>query len=236
MQRSLLLLLAFLLASTFLIAQSNIITVLLSEKKQVIDGFGAHQGDDDVSRDWWQELFFEDLRATIYRVDLTSKLISPYSDLRVYSPWFMGSGTDHGLNLEDPDNPNGPEGNRVRTYTGPQDYSRDFGGYNAPIAVMGPDIDANVNHFTYEEDAAIAEGLQRREELGDFNLVGSIWSPLPWLKVSSGNTWEQNWWPVPVQGSRWPFIWGGNYAGGRLDVSDTPLEDIFRPWPHTEKR
>jgi hypothetical protein len=28
---------------------------------------------------------------------------------------------------------------------------------------------------------------------------------------------------MPVPGTRWPFIWGGNFAGGKLDTSDTPL-------------
>jgi O-glycosyl hydrolase len=206
------------------VGQSGTLRVLLDEKQQIIDGFGSHQGNDQVDQQWWKDLFFEDLRATIYRVDLTPRLVAPYSDLNVYSPWFMGSGTNSVFNLEDTDNPNGPEGNRVRTYTGPQDYSRDFGGENAPIAVMGPDIDYNVNYFTYSPDGAIAEGKNRIDQLGDFKLIGSVWSPLPWVKVSSGNTYNQNWWPGPVQGSAWPFIWGGNFAGGRLDVSELPLE------------
>ncbi|GJM31089.1 MAG: hypothetical protein DHS20C18_00900 [Saprospiraceae bacterium] len=197
--------------------------VSLSEQEQIIDGFGAHQGDNSVNQNWWQQLFYSDMRASIYRVDLTPQLVSPYSDLSVYSPWFMGSGTDHVFNLEDLDNPDGPEGNRVRTYTGPEDYSRLFGGENAPIAVMGPDIDFNVDYFTYSEDGAIDVGLAQMENLGDFKLIGSFWSPVPWVKVSSGNAWNQNWWPGPVQGAEWPFIWGGNYAGGRLDVSGTPL-------------
>lgn len=206
-----------------IIAQ-NTITVYLENQQQIIDGFGAHQGNNDVNQSWWQELFFDDLGASIYRVDLTPKLVSPYADLNVYSPWFMGSGTNNVFNLEDADNPNGPEGNRVRTYTGPEDYSRTFGGKNAPIAVMGPDIDENVHFFTYQEDGAISTGLKKKTALGDFKLIGSMWSPLPWVKVSSGNNYNQNWWPGPVQGTPWPFIWGGNFAGGRLDVSGTPLE------------
>lgn len=217
------LLLGFIVYIGSISAQSTI-TVFLEDRQQVIDGFGAHQGDDDVNQSWWQDLFFDDLGATIYRVDLTPKLVSPYADLNVYSPWFMGSGTNSVFNLEDNDNPNGPEGNRVRTYTGPADYSRSFGGENAPIAVMGPDIAANVNFFRYQENGAISTGLAKKTELGDFKLIGSMWSPLPWVKVSSGNDYGQNWWPGPVQGTPWPFIWGGNYAGGRLDVSGTPLE------------
>ncbi len=153
--------------------------VELSDRQQVIDGFGAHQGNEDVNQPWWQELYYDDLGASIYRVDLTPRLKSPYADLSYHSPWFMGSGTNSVFNLEDPDNPNGPEGNRVRTYTGPNDYSRPFGGRNAPIAVMGPDIDANVPYFTYSDNGAIDAGLARREALGDFKLIGSLWSPVP---------------------------------------------------------
>jgi O-glycosyl hydrolase len=195
-----------------------------AQKFQVIDGFGAHQGNADVNQNWWQNLFFDDIEASIYRVDLTPVLRSPYSDLRVYSPWFMGSATKSVFNLEDPANPNGPEGNRVRTYTGPNDYSRLFGGRNAPIAVMGPQIDQNIQYFVYSPNAAIQTGKQKKTQLGDFKLVGSIWSPLPWVKISSGNRYPENWWPGPVINTPWPFVWGGNFAGGRLDVSNTPLQ------------
>ena len=205
------------------LAQPITIDIRTAERHQIIDGFGAHQGDDAVNAAWWQQLYYDDLGASIYRVDLTPRLAAPWSNLNYYSPWFMGSGTNSVFNLEDPDNPNGPENNRVRTYTGPQDYSRTFGGQQAPIAVMGPDIDANVAHFTYPNDGAIQAGLSRQAQLGDFKLIGSLWSPVPWVKITSGNTYDQNWWPGPVAGTPWPFIWGGNFAGGRLDVSGTPL-------------
>ncbi len=206
-----------------LFSQNTTITVNTTERQQVIDGFGAHQGNSQTNAAWWQQLYYDDLGASIYRVDLTPSLNAPYATLSYYSPWFMGSQTDHVLNLEDPDNPNGPENNRVRTYTGAQDYSRSFGGFNAPIAVMGPDIDANVQLFNFPNDGAIQAGLDRQNQLGDFKLTGSLWSPVPWVKISSGNNYPENWWPGPVIGAPWPFIWGGNFAGGRLDVSGTPL-------------
>lgn len=205
--------------ATFLIGQPVQVTVDLLTTHQEIDGFGAHQGNAETNQSWWQELYYDDLGATMYRVDLTPRLISPYSDLSYYSPWFMGSQTNSVFNLEDTDNPDGPEGNRVRTYTGPEDYSRDFGGENAPIAVMGPDIEENVKLFTFPNDGAIQAGIDRKEELGDFKLIGSLWSPVPWVKIASGNSWSQGWWPGPVFGSPWPFIWGGNFGGGMLDVS-----------------
>lgn len=210
----------------FVTAQPIDVVIKPGEKKQIIDGFGAHQGDGSRNEIWWHQLFYEDAGANIYRVDLTPQLVRPYSDLNVYSPWFLGSNIDSKFNLEDHDNPDGPENNRVRTYMGPEDYSREFGGRNAPIAVMGPDIDENVKYFTYSENRAIQAGLDRVEKPDDFKLIGSIWSPLPWVKISSGNQYNQDWWPGPVKGVPWPFIWGGNYAGGKLDVTDQPL-DVF---------
>ncbi|NOT37154.1 MAG: T9SS type A sorting domain-containing protein [Saprospiraceae bacterium] len=193
---------------------------------QDIDGFGAFQGGEMTTQAWWQNLYIHDLECSIYRVDLTPRLKSPYSDLSYYSPWFMGSQTKSVFNYEDPANPNGPENNRVRTYTGPRDYSRTFGGRNAPIAVMGPNIESNLNYFNYPVDGAISEMIKNKAKLGDVKIIGSIWSPLPWVKVSSGNTYPENWWPGPVVGTRWPFIWGGNFAGGRLDVSGTKYNEF----------
>ncbi len=65
----------------FLFAQQGTITINPAQKFQVIDGFGAHQGNADVNQSWWQNLFFDDIEASIYRVDLTPQLRSPYSDL-----------------------------------------------------------------------------------------------------------------------------------------------------------
>lgn len=191
---------------------------------QTIDGFGAHESDADINAAWWNQLYFEDMECSIYRVDLTPQLRSPFSDFSYYSPWFMGSAVKNVFNLEDPANPNGPEGNRVRTYTGPQDYSRSIGGRNAPIAVMGPNIENNLQYFVYRPNMALQTGKAKKQELGDFKLVGSIWSPLPWVKIASGNVYRENWWPGPVANTAWPFVWGGNFAGGMLDVSDTPLQ------------
>jgi len=217
------LLLFLLLFSPTLFAQNIQVNIHTAERQQVVDGFGAHQGTVETNAAWWQQLYYDDLGASIYRVDLTPRLVAPYSNLSYHSPWFMGSSVNSIFNLEDTDNPNGPENNRVRTYTGPQDYSRTFGGLQAPIAVMGPNIDANVQYFTYPNDGAIAAGLSRKAQLSDFKLTGSLWSPLPWVKVSSGNRYSENWWPGPVANTPWPFVWGGNFAGGRLDVSGTPL-------------
>ena len=203
--------------------QSPEVVIKAQDKQQVIDGFGAFQDGSLTQEEWVKDLYLDDLRASIYRVDIVPRFVAPYSDLRVYSPWFMGGGTDSPFNLEDPDNPNGPEGNRARTYTGPEDYSRDYAGRNAPIAIMGPDIDVNKTLFVYPDNELLEEGVNGAESASDFKLIASMWSPAPWLKISSGNSWNQNWFPGPVQGTPWPFVWGGNYAGGMLDVSDTPL-------------
>ena len=203
--------------------QSNVITVDPKTKHQIIDGFGAHQSGAAIDQSWFLDLFFNDIECSIYRIDLTPRLKSPYSDLSYFSPWFMGSSVKNVFNLEDPANPNGPENNRVRTYTSPSDYMRSFGGRNAPIAVMTNNIESNINFFSYSSNTTISEGIRLKSKLGDFKLIGSIWSPLPWVKVSSGNRYPDNWWPGPVINSPWPFIWGGNFAGGKLDVSNTAL-------------
>jgi len=44
-----------------------------------------------------------------------------------------------------------------------------------------------------------------------------MWSPAPWLKLSSGNSISGQSGNLPVNGTPWPFIWGGNFAGGKLD-------------------
>lgn len=212
------------LFSTFGSAQVSNIRIDPNQIYQTIDGFGAFESDADINASWWNDLYFEDMECSIYRVDLTPQLRSPYSDLSYYSPWFMGSAVKNIFNLEDPANPNGPEGNRVRTYSGPQDYSRTFGGRNAPIAIMGPNIENNLQYFVYRSNQAIQTGKARSKDLGDFKLIGSIWSPLPWVKIASGNAYRENWWPGPVANTAWPFVWGGNFAGGKLDVTDIPMQ------------
>lgn len=199
--------------------QSLAIDTSDSARGQVIDGFGTCISGGDGQLQWWQDLYFDDLQASILRWDLTPRFKAPYSDRTYNSPWFH----------EQPGLP-GPDGTNAREYTGPNDYSATWNGYSAPIAVMGPDIDGNAEFFDFEEEmpktaGVLAQiGVQKRAELGDFKLIASLWSPAPWLKVSSGNRIGAASSPYPVEGTSWPFVWAGNFAGGRLDVSDTPLE------------
>jgi hypothetical protein len=163
-------------------------------------------------------MFFDDLQCSMLRVDLTPIFKSPYSDFTYNSPWFHGN----------PPLP-GPETNNVRTYTGATNYSRLFAGRNAPIAVMGPNINYNTNYFDFASGmpavgGPLAQiGNSKRGQLGDFKLFGSHWSPAPWVKVSSGNSISGQSGILPVNGTPWPFIWGGNFSGGMLDASGTPL-------------
>lgn len=69
-------------------AQSVTVDASPEARRQTIDGFGAHQGGEVRNEQWWQELFYDDLRASIYRIDLTPKFVSPYSDRLYNSPWF----------------------------------------------------------------------------------------------------------------------------------------------------
>jgi hypothetical protein len=187
-------------------------------QQQVIDGFGACLYGTQAEQAWWQELFFDDLQASILRIDLTPGFASPYSDDYYNSPWYGG----------DPSFP-GPDGNNVRTYTDAASYTNLYAGRSAPIAVMGPDIDQNTSYFDFGADSprtagrAAQAGLARRDSLGDFKLIGSLWSPAPWVKVSSGGVIEGMSGDGPLNGTPFPFIWGGNFAGGELDVSGTPI-------------
>lgn len=199
-------------------AQVNaVVTIDANTVYQTIDGFGTCLAGNQSGQEWWRQLYYDDLRASILRVDLTPQFVAPYSDFAYNSPWFHNN----------PALP-GPENNNVRTYTNPNDYSRAYAGRNAPIAVMKADAAQNLAFFDYAGGASIGgttaqAGQNRRAQLGDFKLVGSLWSPAPWVKVSSGNTYGGSPWPLPVGGTAYPFIWAGNFVGGKLDVSNTPL-------------
>jgi hypothetical protein len=186
-----------------------------------IDGFGVMSRSSDSQTDWWQQLLYDDLGASILRVDLTPALKAPYSDHVYNSPWFGNMPPITG---------GGPEGNYVRTYTSAADYTREFAGQRAQIAVMGPDIETNLLLFDFDakrsDGLAARAGTDRRTALGDFKLYGSILSPLPWLKVSSGNHIGAGAPPLPAAGTPWPFIWGANFSGGLLDTSGTPLPEL----------
>lgn len=225
------------LAGTEGLAASPAATVTMdvstAGRLQTIDGFGSMTGavkPGDQAK--CQELFFDDLEMSILRIWLQPEFVAPYGDLHCYSPWFMGKGVKSAFNIDDEANPGGPEGNLVRTYTKPEDYSREFGGKKAPIAVMGPDIAKNIALLDFKSMEPLAKmaqaGLARKEKLGDFKLFGSYLSLQPWLKhahgtkTSRGGGYDK--YPWPDKNVPWPFVWNGNYSGGMLDVSDKPLE------------
>ncbi|MHB8873123.1 MAG: glycoside hydrolase [Myxococcaceae bacterium] len=201
-------------------ARGQTITVDTSPagRQQVIDGFGTCLSGDDAKSAWFQQLYYDQLACSILRIDMTPPFAAPYSDAHYNSPWF---GQTPSIN------DGGPEGNNVRTYTDASDYTRPFGGQSAQIAVMGPNIDDNVQLFDFTAVAAqgtMAQlGLAKKGALGDFKLYGSLWSPAPWLKISSGNRYPGGAWPLPAANTSWPFVWGGNFSGGMLDTSETPL-------------
>lgn len=189
-----------------------------SARHQTIDGFGTCLSGNEGQQGWWRNMYFDDLQCSMLRVDLTPVFKTPYSDFTYNSPWFHNS----------PSLP-GPETNNVRTYNGPTNYSRIFAGRSAPIAVMGPDINFNTNYFNFASGMPMVAGPlgqignNKRAQLGDFKLFGSLWSPAAWVKVSSGNSISGQSGILPVNGTPWPFIWGGNFSGGKLDTSGTPL-------------
>jgi O-glycosyl hydrolase len=191
-------------------------------RQQVIDGFGTCLSGNSAEQSWFQNLYFDDAECSILRFDLTPAFKSPYSDFTYNSPWYH-------------DNPSlpGPENNNVRIYTNANDYTRLFAGRNAQIAVMGPDINSNINYFDYSSTLPKTGGIMAKKgdskkgALGDFKITGSIWSPMPWIKIASGNTYQNSSDNLPANNTPFPFIWGGNFAGGKIDVSNTPLPVFF---------
>lgn len=203
-------------------AQTISIDASSSGRKQVIDGFGTCLSGTSGEKSWFQNLYYDDAECSILRVDLVPRFASPYSDNTYNSPWFHNN----------PALP-GPDGNNVRTYTNASDYTRTFDNKQAQIAVMSTDIQDNISKFDYNSElprvgiAMAKKGVEKRTQLGDFKLTGSIWSPAPWLKISSGNTNSGNGYPLPINNPTYPFIWFDNFSGGKLDVSNTPLPVFF---------
>jgi len=240
--------------------RAEVLRLDLSEtgKGQIIDGFGNCISGDESKQEWWRDHFIDTMGASILRVDLVPRFKTPWSDYNYYSPWFSGKGNEpFAFNYEttEGDVPryyegvpqkefyeqngnrfyNGPEGNRARTYTSATDYTRTFGGKQAPIAVMGPDINDNIDRYFQVEAGpapmirAIMGSIHLQPELKSrFKLIGSIWSPMPWIKISSGNQVGDNYgfWPFAESGTPYPYISGGNFVGGKLDVSETPMKEF----------
>ncbi len=201
------------------LAQQITLDTSAAGRQQVIDGFGTCLSGTEGRDAWFQQLYFDELAASLLRFDLTPSFKSPYSDHHYNSPWYSN----------DPPFP-GPDGNNVRTYTDAASYTKSWDGRQAKIAVMGPNIDDNVKLFDWEatKTAGVlaAVGLAKKQQLGDFKLFASMWSPSPWLKLSSGNTISGQSGNLPKNGTAWPFIWGGNFAGGVLDTSGTPRAEL----------
>lgn len=184
---------------------------------RVIDGFGTTAPPKLQDREWVRALYYADLRASVLRVDMTPRFRAPVSARLYHSPWFHGT----------PALP-GPEGNNVRTYRDARDYVREWDGEHPQIAVMGPDIERNLARFDYAvaglrgTGELAREGARRARRRGDFKLIGSVWSPAPWLKLPTGDSFSGSGDVMPKAGTPWPFVWAGNFAGGALDTSDQP--------------
>ena len=198
------------------------VTIDPAARHQVMDGFGTCLSGGEGETAWMQNLYYDDAGCSILRVDMVPRFVSPFSDNTYNSPWFHNN----------PPLP-GPDGNNVRTYTNASDYTRLFNNNRAQIAVMGPDIAANILKFDYSNTlpraagAMAKAGASRKAKLGDFKLTASIWSPAPWLKVTSGNKYGGAAWPLPTANVPFPFIWTDNFTGGKLDVSNTPRAEFF---------
>ncbi|HTA29756.1 MAG TPA: hypothetical protein VK731_04695, partial [Candidatus Cybelea sp.] len=164
-------------------AQAQTITMDTSTggQRQLIDGFGTCLSGSEALQTWWQNLYFGDLQASMLRMDLSPAFAAPYSDNNYNSP-------NYGVA--------GPGGNYVRAYTNATTYTNLFDGLQAQIAVMGPNIDSNIAYFNFSAGGPQVAGAtaQMGQSLitrsGDFKLFGSHWSPAPWVKIASGNTYN----------------------------------------------
>jgi O-glycosyl hydrolase len=200
-----------------LAAQTITIDGSPAARRQVIDGFGTCLSGIEATQSWWQNLYFDDLRASILRIDITPAFRSPYSDKSYNSPDYSVPG---------------PNGNYVRTYEDAASYTNLFAGRRARIAVMGPNIDANINYFDFSaagpHTAGVAAqvGRSHRSSLGDFKLIASLWSPSPWLKTVSGHVYSGGGNNMPARDTAFPFIWLGNFSGGMLDTSGEPRPEF----------
>lgn len=196
-----------------------------SGRQQTIDGFGTCLSGTEGQFSWWQDLYFGDLKASILRFDIVPRFKSPYSDFAYNSPWFHNH----------PALP-GPDNNNVRTYASAADYTRQWAGRSAPVAVMGPNIDKNIEYFDYDDEGlktagrVARVGVKKKLALGDFKLLASMWSPAPWLKRSSRNFIRGQSGVMPTNGTPWPFIWAGNFSGGVFDASGTPRSEFNDAW------
>lgn len=77
-------------------------------RQQTMDGFGSCPAGTEAQQAWWQALYYDDLQASILRVDLTPRFKSPYNGQNgtYNSPWYHNN----------PSLP-GPDDNNVRVYT-----------------------------------------------------------------------------------------------------------------------
>ena len=105
-------------------AQVVTLDTTVAGRRQAMDGFGSCLSGTDAQQTWWQNLFYDDLQASILRVDLTPKFKSPWSGQNgtYNSPWYHNN----------PSLP-GPDGNNVRVYTNATSYTNLYNGWSAPI-------------------------------------------------------------------------------------------------------
>jgi glucuronoarabinoxylan endo-1,4-beta-xylanase len=187
---------------------------------QTIDGFGTClSGTEAAQTTWWTNLYYGDLQASMLRMDLTPAFKAPYSANNYNSPSYGNAG---------------PGGNYVRTYTNATTYANIFNGNQAQIAVMGPNIDSNIAYFDFTSagsgpqvaGATAQAGKSLINSLGDFKLFASLWSPMPWVKLVDGNTYNSGGSALPANGTPFPFIWLGNFSGGMLDTSGAPRAEF----------
>ena len=73
-------------------AQTIVIDSTPAARQQEIDGFGTCISSTEGQQAWWQNLFLDDLGASILRLDLVPGFKTPWNAYNYYSPWYLGNG------------------------------------------------------------------------------------------------------------------------------------------------
>jgi len=154
--------------------------------------------------------------SSMLRVDLTPAFKSPYSDFTYNSPWFHNN------------RPCPVRQQHVRTYTNATDYTRLWAGRHAQIAVMGRTSSEHQLFRLHRRRPAGRRhaGQTRRRQRRPARRFQTHRLALVARAVGENSLRQCDQRPErhpAVNGTPWPFIWGGNFAGGRLDTSGTPL-------------
>jgi len=188
-------------AATILLALAPALTApahhhrqLPGARAQTSTVFGTCLSGTQGEQSWWRALYFDDLQCSIVRMDLTPAFKAPFTGVNgtFNSPWYHN-------------NPGFP-GPQNQQCPGLHECSRLFRHLQWLAGAHrrhGPGCGSQRDEFRFQPSACssrrcgCARGMARTNQLGDSKLIGSYWSPAPWLKISSGNK-SPSWGGTPM--------------------------------------